>query len=365
MSISPTLTVNLKNFSYPLYIGENLLTQKTLFNSHIVGKQVMIVTNTTVAKLYLHSLFEQLKNNYQCDYIILPDGEAYKNLETLNLIFDQLLLNKHYRTTTLIALGGGVIGDITGFAAACYQRGVAFLQIPTTLLAQVDSAIGGKTAVNHQYGKNMIGAFHQPNGVISDTQVLLTLSNREFNSGLAEIIKYGLLSNDDFFIWLELNLDALLARKADILKQAIHRSCQIKAAIVAEDEHDHGIRALLNLGHTFGHAIENALGYGTWLHGEAVAVGLVLAAKLSMSMGTLTQKEVTRIHELIKRAHLPSTIPSTISIEKLLKLMAIDKKIYNNRRRFIILIAIGHAQVTEQVTEEQLISLLRDTHTSW
>ncbi|HEY7885092.1 MAG TPA: 3-dehydroquinate synthase, partial [Cellvibrionaceae bacterium] len=275
-----TLKVELGERSYPIYIGEQLLEDKTLLTQHIQGRQVCIVTNKTVAPLYHEKLLASL-SDYDVTTVALPDGEQYKNLDTLNLIFDQLLSARHNRTTTVIALGGGVVGDMAGFAAACYQRGVNFIQVPTTLLSMVDSSVGGKTGVNHALGKNMIGAFYQPQAVIADVSVLQSLPTRELAAGLAEVIKYGLISDADFFVWLEQNIKALLAMEVEALSYAVLRSCENKAAVVAADEREGGIRAILNLGHTFGHAIETAEGYGVWLHGEAVAAGMVMALDLS------------------------------------------------------------------------------------
>ena len=276
-----TLHIQLEDRSYPIYIGEGLLSQIKLIESHLKQKHVAVVTNTTVAPLYLDPLLTLLKQHgIKAFPIILPDGESYKNQATLNLIYDALLREKCERTTTLIALGGGVIGDMTGYAAATYLRGVPFIQIPTTLLSQVDSSVGGKTGINHPLGKNMIGAFYQPQCVIADIDTLKTLPSREFSAGMAEVIKYGLIRDEVFFNWLEKNIEGLMKLDSQLLIEAIQRSCQNKADVVEIDEHESGIRAILNLGHTFGHAIENAMGYGVWLHGEAVAIGMVMAAHL-------------------------------------------------------------------------------------
>ena len=283
--LTKTITIDLGERSYPIYIGENIASDGALFAKHIVSRQTLVVSNETVAALYLEPITKALRN-YQCDVLLLPDGEQYKNLTVLNKIFDMLLEKKHQRSTTLLALGGGVICDMTGFAAACYQRGVAFIQIPTTLLAQVDASIGGKTAVNHSLGKNMIGAFHQPRCVIVDINTLQSLPDREYRAGVAEIIKAALICDAEFFVWLEQNSAKILAKDKVALVYAIARACEIKASIVAADETEtEGVRALLNLGHTFGHAIEQVFGYGQWLHGEAVAMGLVLAADLSVALG--------------------------------------------------------------------------------
>src|SRR5512139_1446607 len=283
-----TLTVNLGDRSYPIYIGSGLLDQADLILPHLAQKRAAVVTNTTVAPLYLERLTSTLAAaGVAATSVVLPDGEACKNWETLNLIFDALLTQRAERKTTLIALGGGVIGDMTGFAAACYQRGMPFIQVPTTLLSLVDSSVGGKTAINHPLGKNMIGAFYQPKLVLADISTLDTLPDRELKAGLAEVIKYGLIRDPEFFVWLEENIERLLARDRDALAYAVHRSCANKAEVVAADERETGERALLNLGHTFGHAIETGLGYGEWLHGEAVAAGTLIAAELSCRLGWL------------------------------------------------------------------------------
>ncbi len=340
-----TLTVDLGERSYPIYIGHGLLRQAELIRPHIAGRQVMIVTNETVAPLYLQQV-QSLLNGYEQEAVILPDGEQYKTLTVLNNIFDALLRRNFSRTVTLIALGGGVVGDMTGFAAACYQRGVPFIQIPTTLLAQVDSSVGGKTGVNHPLGKNMIGAFHQPRCVIADTDTLNTLEDRQLSAGIAEIIKYGLINDAPFFTWLEQNMDALLAREPAALAYAIERSCRDKAAIVAADEREGGQRALLNLGHTFGHAIETGSGYGVWLHGEAVATGMVMAADLSKRLGWMNDAEVRRAETLIRRADLPTQPPPDLSSQRFLELMARDKKVLDGAIRLVLLQGIGKAVIS-------------------
>jgi 3-dehydroquinate synthase len=291
--------------------------------------------------------------------VILPDGEQYKTLESLNLIFDKLLACKFSRNATLIALGGGVIGDMGGFAAACYQRGIPFIQIPTTLLAQVDSSVGGKTGVNHPLGKNMIGAFYQPQAVIIDVDVLTTLDNRQFAAGLAEVIKYGLIRDEKFFVWLKENIDALLARDKAALTYAIEYSCRTKAEIVAEDEHEGGVRATLNLGHTFGHAIETGMGYGCYLHGEAVAIGTCLAADLSQRKGFLNTDDVARISELFARANLPIKSPTELSAEQFIDLMAVDKKNVDGVCRVILLETIGKATLPMSVDNLSLTQTLQ------
>lgn len=348
------ITVQLKERSYPIYIGYNLLRQTALLQQPIRAKQIMLVSNETVAKHYL-TLMKQAFENYHCDVVLLPDGESYKTLDTLQQIFTALLTHHHHRHTTLVALGGGVIGDMTGFAAACYQRGVDFVQIPTTLLAQVDSSIGGKTAVNHPLGKNMIGAFHQPRAVIIDTATLITLPEREFCAGLAEIIKAALIKDQKFFAWLETNMDKLINKDPAALTEAIYRSCQIKAAIVMADEKEqNGERALLNLGHTFAHAIETNLGYGAWLHGEAVAVGLILAAKLS----NLSQEEINRIEKLIAKAKLPTVLPKTLKIDLLLATMQRDKKNLRQQLTFVLLKSMGNATLVTNITTQQVRHVL-------
>lgn len=342
------LNVDLGDRSYPIYIGEKLSTDRQYIVPHIQGRQICIVTNETIAPLYLSSLQETLRD-YQVDTVVLPDGESYKNLETLNLIFDGLLGARHNRTTTLIALGGGVVGDMTGFAAACYQRGVDFIQIPTTLLSMVDSSVGGKTGVNHALGKNMIGAFYQPRCVIADTALLETLPARELSAGIAEIIKYGLIADYPFFEWLEANISALMARDKVALAYAVERSCQIKADVVAQDEREGSIRAILNLGHTFGHAIETAQGYGNWLHGEAVAAGMVMAADLSWRRGGITQSDLNRTISLLQKAGLPVKAPADMRDETFLSLMGVDKKVLDGRLRLVLLECMGKAIVTSDI----------------
>jgi 3-dehydroquinate synthase len=352
------LEVNLGERSYPIHIGLNLLSNAELFLKHLVRKKVAIVTNTTVAPLYLNMISQALRNaGVEVIEIILPDGEQYKNSETLNLIYDALLKNRAERTTTLIALGGGVIGDLTGFAAATYLRGVPFIQVPTTLLSQVDSSVGGKTGINHPLGKNMIGAFYQPQLVIADIGTLKTLPTRELSAGMAEVIKYGLIRDVKFFEWLESNMSQLMALKEEVVSDAILRSCQNKADVVAADEKETGDRALLNLGHTFGHAIENAMGYGVWLHGEAVAAGTVLAAELSERLGWLNQAEMTRIKAILKSANLPIISPN-LGKDKYLELMQMDKKVADGKIRLILQQGIGKAIMTSDYDENCLAQTL-------
>ena len=347
--------VDLGDRSYPIYIGEQLFAQVDIAGL-IKGRQVMIVTNETIAPLYLSALRDQLPA-LRVDEVILPDGESFKTLDTLNLIFDALLEMRHNRTTTLIALGGGVIGDMTGFAAASYQRGVDFIQIPTTLLSQVDSSVGGKTGVNHPRGKNMIGAFYQPKAVLADTDVLKTLPKRELAAGLAEVIKYGLIYDVEFLAWLEQNIDGLNACDPELLAYAIKRSCEIKAEVVAQDERESGIRAILNLGHTFGHAIETEQGYGNWLHGEAVGAGMWMAADLSHRLGWLSAGDLARTETLLRRANLPVRAPEDMSPERFIELMSLDKKVLDGRIRLVLLKQLGEAVVTDSADPD----LLRET----
>jgi 3-dehydroquinate synthase len=348
-----TLNVSLAERSYPIYIGEDLLTQPELLQKHIKRKEVLIVTNETIAPLYLEQV-QSLLEGYQCDVVILPDGEEFKTLEVMNRVFDKLLSARFSRQVTLIALGGGVIGDMTGFAAACYQRGVPFIQIPTTLLSQVDSSVGGKTAVNHALGKNMIGAFYQPQCVIADTRTLNTLEDRQLASGIAEVIKYGLINDYAFFEWLEQNIDALKQRDPAALAYAIERSCQDKADIVAKDETEQGVRALLNLGHTFGHAIETGMGYGNWLHGEAIATGMLMAADLSARMGWMTEAEVERVRILLSRAELPVNGPAEMTPEQFMDLMSVDKKVQDGVIRLILLKGLGKAVMSDDYQPDKL-----------
>lgn len=347
------LKVDLADRSYPIYIGDQLLAQPELLTRHIRGKQVFIVTNDTIAPLYLAQVKAGLVS-YQVDQVILPDGEAHKTLDVMARIYDGLLEARHNRTTTVIALGGGVIGDMAGFAAATYQRGVDFIQIPTTLLSMVDSSVGGKTGVNHPLGKNMIGAFYQPRCVIADSAVLSTLPARELSAGIAEVVKYGLIADRPFFEWLENNMDALLSGEREALAYAIERSCQNKAAVVAQDEREGGIRAILNLGHTFGHAIETAQGYGNWLHGEAVSAGMVMAADLSHRRGAISAEELARTCRLLERAHLPIKAPADMTPEQFIRLMGVDKKVLDGRLRLVLLAAMGEAMVTSDIEPELL-----------
>ena len=351
------LVVELGERSYPISIGENLLSDASLFESAIVNKRVMIVTNDVVAPLYLAQCKKTL-SNFQVEHVILPDGEKYKNLKTFEAILNVLLKQKHARDTTIVALGGGVIGDMAGFAASCYQRGVAFIQVPTTVLSQVDSSVGGKTAVNHPLGKNMIGAFYQPKAVIIDINCLKTLPEREFSAGMAEVIKYGIIYDQDFFTWLEDNVDDIKSLKADAVIYMIKRCCEIKAEIVAQDEKEHGIRALLNLGHTFGHAIEAEQGYGNWLHGEAVAVGMVLAARTSLIKGLIERCDVEKIMFLIKQFDLPLEAPSSMQYKHFAQHMQLDKKVLDGKLRLILPTSIGTSDIFSDTSESVLQSVI-------
>lgn len=342
---------------YPLLIGPGLLEQGELLRQWLTGREVFVVTNETIAPLLLEPVLRAFAG-LRVEHLVLPDGEDHKNLATLERIFDALLQARHSRRTTLVALGGGVIGDMTGFAAACYQRGVEFIQIPTTLLAQVDSSIGGKTAVNHPRGKNMIGAFHQPRGVLIDTNVLATLPERELAAGLAEVIKYGCIHDAAFFAWLEANMPALLEREPQALAHAIHRSCETKAAVVAADEREGGLRAILNFGHTFGHAIETHTGYGRWLHGEAVAAGMVLAADLSARLGTLRPIDAARVRALMAAAGLPQLPPADMTADDFIEHMAVDKKVVDGRLRLILLDGLGQARIRDDVDDSMLRATL-------
>ena len=353
-----TLQVALGERSYPIHIGTGLLARPELVVPHLAQPRAVIVTNPTVGALYLEVLSSALgRAGVATVAVTVPDGEGYKNWQTLNSIFDALLTNRAERKTALIALGGGVIGDLTGFAAAVYLRGVPFVQIPTTLLAQVDSSVGGKTGINHPLGKNMIGAFYQPRLVLADIATLDTLPPRELAAGLAEVIKYGLILDRAFFEWLEANMDKLVGRDAAALSYAVRRSCELKAQVVAEDERETGVRALLNLGHTFGHAIEAGLDYGTWLHGEAVAAGIVRAARLSQRLGSLTNADVERVVALLQRARLPTAAPD-LGVDRYLELMGLDKKVEGGKLRLVLLRSIGDAYVSADFPQADLRAVL-------
>ena len=349
-----SLNVALAERAYPIRIGRGILGQCELLLPYLRQRKVAVVTNTTVAPLYLAAVATPLRAaGVDVIEIILPDGEQYKDWQTLNTIFDTLLERRCERATTLIALGGGVVGDMTGFAAACYQRGMPFIQMPTTLLSQVDSSVGGKTAINHPRGKNMIGAFYQPKLVLADTDTLNTLPDRELRAGLAEVIKYGLIRDLPFLEWLEINVERMLARDPDALAYAIHRSCLNKAELVVADEHENGERALLNLGHTFGHAIETGMGYGEWLHGEAISVGTMMAAELSCLLGWIGSADVIRIEALLLRVGLPVVGPA-LAVESYLELMQHDKKVQDGKLRLILFKQIGQAVVSNNASHRQI-----------
>lgn len=353
-----TLKVELGSRSYPILIGDGLLAQSELLRQHVPARDALVVSNTTVAPLYLETLLDGLRPRRIVE-AILPDGESHKTLTNVSRILDVLVANRFGRDCTVIALGGGVVGDMAGFAAACYQRGVSYVQIPTTLLSQVDSSVGGKTGVNHPGGKNLIGAFHQPIVVLADTSTLATLPARELRAGLAEVIKYGLICDPAFFSWLEAHMGELLARDPTALAYVIRRSCEIKAEIVARDEREQAERAFLNLGHTFGHAIESATGYTQWLHGEAIGAGLVMAATMSRECGLLSGEEVERVRSLLERTGLPTRIDA-VQPETALEHMRIDKKVQAGRIRLVLLRKIGAAFMTADYSATALDRTLRE-----
>ena len=352
------LNVDLGDRSYPIYIGIGLLKDKKIITSHIKTKTICIVSNTTVSKLYLENL-KNLLDDYQVVEAIIADGEEFKNYDSLNHIYTTLLENQCNRDTTILALGGGVVGDIAGYAAATFLRGIPFIQIPTTLLAQVDSSVGGKTGINHLLGKNMVGAFYQPQSVVIDLNVLNTLDMRQIAAGLAEVIKYGLIWDKGFFEYLEQNIDNLKQLEFEHLEHVIYRSCEIKAKVVSEDEKESGIRAILNLGHTFGHAIENCLGYGEWLHGEAVGCGMVLAAKMSLAQGWLKESEFDQIKNLIARANLPVEKPD-IPYEDFIGAMKLDKKNKNKEIYLVLQQGIGKTIVTNNYSSSELDNIIKN-----
>ncbi len=356
-----TITVELGERSYPIHIGENLLGHSQLYSPHINGPNVVVVTNDIIAPLYLSKVEAALQDIAKVHTCIIPDGEVHKTLDTVNEIFDKMFTVPCGRDTTLIALGGGIVGDVAGFAAACYQRGISFIQIPTTLLAQVDSSVGGKTGVNHSRGKNMIGAFYQPQCVIADIDTLRTLPIREIRAGVAEIIKYGAIRNTALFNWLEKNIEDLVALDTETICHAVEQSCKDKAAIVAEDERESGVRAILNFGHTFGHAIETAVDYKDWLHGEAVAVGMSMAADFSRRLELLSLDEVVRIDKLIRKAGLPAYPPPNITPEMFLELMKVDKKVLKGQLRLIALNGIGNAIIVSENHMDALNGTLKAT----
>ncbi|KAH6803727.1 3-dehydroquinate synthase [Perilla frutescens var. frutescens] len=360
----PTIVeVDLGNRSYPIYIGSGLLNQPELLQRHIHGKQVLIVTNTTIAPLYLDKTIRALTEgnpNVKVESVILPDGEQFKNMETLMKVFDKAIESRLDRRCTFVALGGGVIGDMCGYAAASYLRGVSFIQIPTTVMAQVDSSVGGKTGINHPLGKNLIGAFYQPQCVLVDTDTLNTLPDRELASGLAEVIKYGLIRDAPFFEWQEKNMAALLARDADAFAYAIKRSCENKAEVVSLDEKESGLRATLNLGHTFGHAIETSVGYGQWLHGEAVAAGTVMAVDMSYRLGWIDESLVKRVLKILQQAKLPTAPPETMTVDMFKSVMAVDKKVADGLLRLILLKGpLGNCVFTGDYDRQALDDTLR------
>jgi 3-dehydroquinate synthase len=351
------LNVELGDRSYPIYIGSGLLEDPKIITSHVKTKTICIVSNTTVSNLYLENI-KNLLDDYQVVEAIIEDGEEFKNYDSLNHIYTKLLENQCNRDTTILALGGGVVGDIAGYAAASFLRGIPFIQIPTTLLAQVDSSVGGKTGINHVLGKNMIGAFYQPQAVVIDLNVLKTLDNRQISAGLAEVIKYGLIWDEDFFKYLEQNIDNLKQLDFEHLEHVIYRSCEIKAKVVSEDEKESGIRAILNLGHTFGHAIENCLGYGEWLHGEAVGCGMVLAAKMSLAQGWLSESEFDRVTALISQANLPIEKPN-IDYENFIGAMKLDKKNKDKEIYLVLQQGIGKATVTNKYSTNALDDVIK------
>ena len=355
-----TLTVDLGERSYPIYIGNSLLGDKELLKPYIPGNSALIVTNETVAPLYLDKT-QAMLSGLRHEAVILPDGEKYKNLEVLNQIYDSLLRNRFDRNTTVIALGGGVVGDMAGYAAASYQRGVNYIQVPTTLLSQVDSSVGGKTGVNHPLGKNMIGAFYQPQCVVADIATLATLDDRQLSAGLAEVIKYGLICDEPFYRWLQEQMPRLLAREEAPLAEAIERSCMNKARVVAEDEREAGLRAILNLGHTFGHAIETHQGYGQWLHGEAVAAGMLLALRMSAARGWIDEREVDAFRDLLSAVQLPMDPPVDMTPDIFLDHMGRDKKVIDGRLRLVLLRRMGEAVIVDDASEAELSELLLAT----
>jgi 3-dehydroquinate synthase len=354
-----TLTVELGDRSYPICIGPDLIDRPELYRPYIHGRQVMVVTNETVGPLYLERVVAALAD-FRVETVVLPDGEQYKTLGVLDRIYTALLEARFDRRCTLVALGGGVVGDMTGYAAASYQRGVNFIQVPTTLLSQVDSSVGGKTGVNHPLGKNMIGAFHQPQCVLADTATLNTLPDRELSAGLAEVIKYGLINDPEFFAWLEIAMPKLRERDPEALAYAIERSCADKAAIVAADELEAGQRALLNLGHTFGHAIETGMGYGEWLHGEAVAAGMCMAAAMSARLGWVTPDDVQHVRRVVAAAGLPVDPPPQVSPQRFSELMAVDKKVMDGKMRLVLMKGIGQSVISGDFDTAALEQMLHD-----
>ena len=353
-----TIEVALGSRSYPIHIGTGILDKSELYQPHIPGSKAVVITNETIAPLYAQNVVDSVGKFAEVHTHVLADGEIHKNLQTIGKIFDKLLNIPCDRKTTIIALGGGVVGDTAGFAAACYQRGVPFIQVPTTLLAQVDSSVGGKTGVNHPLGKNMIGAFYQPQCVISDTNTLHSLPDRELRAGLAEVIKYGAIQDAKFLAWLDENIDSILEREPASLAHAIEVSCRSKAEVVAEDERETGIRAILNFGHTFGHAIETWLNYKKWLHGEAVAVGMIMAAEFSTRLNLLSAHQASQVEQIIKRAGLPVLPPDGMSATDFLEAMSLDKKVQGKTIRIVVLDGIGNAEIKDDYNLAELINTL-------
>ena len=355
------LNVALDNRSYPITIGENLLSQFEHFKLHS-GQRVLVVTNDTIAPIYLQHLLDMLEaHGVKTDSVIVPDGEQYKTMETWNQILTALLANNHTRSSILVALGGGVIGDVAGFAASAYQRGIKFIQVPTTLLSQVDSSVGGKTAINHPLGKNMIGAFYQPQSVVIDINCLKTLPQRELSAGLAEVIKYGIIMDSAFFNWLEAHIDDLLNLDVDALSYCIYRCCELKAQVVAADETEQDMRAILNLGHTYGHAIEAELGYGNWLHGEAVSVGMLMATQTAKLLGLLADKDIERIENLLIKAKLPVKRPEQMTIESYIPHMLRDKKVISGKLRLVIPTKIGQVEVMDGIEKSVVLESINNS----
>jgi len=355
-----TLNIDLGHHQYPIHIGAGILSDASLLTPHIHGRQIFIISNEIVAPLYLQRLLDTLGDGYRIASYILPDGEQTKSLTQAEAVFTRMLEIPIDRSATVIALGGGVVGDLTGFCAACYQRGVNFIQVPTTLLSQVDSSVGGKTGVNHALGKNMIGAFYQPQVVLIDNETLSTLDDRQYSAGMAEVIKYALLGDIEFLGWLEQNMDRVMAREEAAVSYIIQRSCQAKADIVAEDEKEKGVRALLNLGHTFGHAIENAKGYGVWLHGEAVGLGMLMAADLSCRMGRIGEQDVQRVEAILAAAQLPLGGVDGVSAEQLRQLMSVDKKVLDGELRLVLFSALGQAEIVADAPDALIMRTLAD-----
>ncbi len=357
MKLSAQVEVSLGARSYPVHIGTGLLSEPALFRPAISGAQVALITNDVVEPLYAQAVLDTL-SAYDVAVHVLPDGESFKSFAQYERLLDFLMRQRHNRTTTLVALGGGVVGDITGFAAATFQRGVDFVQVPTTLLAQVDSSVGGKTAINHPLGKNMVGAFYQPQAVIADMSVLATLPAREYRAGLAEVIKYGVITDPEFFAWCEANVEGLRQRDAATLAWAVQRCVELKAAVVAADETEQGQRAILNFGHTFGHAVEAVTEYSEYLHGEAVAVGMVAAACLSQQLGRCDDTVTARLVSLLAALELPVAFPSNLSQDAVLDAMGMDKKVVDGRLRFIVVDEIGKVQIDDKATDTMVRSAI-------